>query len=71
MQRGRKEKRKGRFAGSFNVTGSRPTLDRWKHKEADKLNFKDLIEKLKPSKVLSLDELDPERPTRKHLITLR
>jgi len=62
------EKIKGRFARSFNVTGSRPTLDRWKNKEADKLNFKDLIEKLKPSRVLCLDDLDPERSTRKHLI---
>ena len=55
------EKIKGRFARSFNVTGSRPTLDRWKHKEADKLNFKDLIEKLKPSRVICLDDLDPEK----------
>jgi len=63
------EKIKGRFARSFNVTGSRRTLDRWKHKEADKLNFKNLIEKLKPSEVLCLDDLDPERSTHKHLIT--
>jgi len=63
------EKIKKRFIRSFNVTGSRSTLDRWKHKEADKLNFKDLIEKLKPSKVLCLDDLDPKRSTHKHLIT--
>jgi len=63
------EKIKKRFIRSFNVTGSRSTLDRWKHKAADKLNFKDLIEKLKPSRVLCLDDLDPERSTRKHLIT--
>jgi len=63
------EKIKGRFARSFNVTGSRRTLDDWKHKEADKLNFKNLIEKLKPSKVLCLDDLDPKRSTHKHLIT--
>ncbi len=62
------EKIKRRFARSFNITGSRPTLDRWKHKEANKLNFEDLIEKLEPSKVLCLDDLDPERSTRKHLI---
>jgi len=31
------EKIKKRLARSFNVTGSRPTLDRWKHKEADKI----------------------------------
>ena len=65
------EKIKGRFTRSFNVTGSRPTLDRWKHKEANKLNFKNLIEKLKPSKVFCLDDLSPKRSTRKHLITLR
>jgi len=63
------EKIKRRFTRSFNVTGSRPTLDRWKHKEADKLNFKALMEKLKPSKVLCLDDLDPERSTWTHLIT--
>ena len=62
------EKIKKRFTRSFNVTGSRRTLDRWKHKEADKLNFKDLIEKLKPSKILCLDDLSPERSTHKHLI---
>jgi hypothetical protein len=63
------EKIKKRLVRSFNVTGSRPTLDRWKHKEADKLSFKSLIENLKPSRVLCLDDLDPERSTRKHLIT--
>ena len=62
------EKIKKRLARSFNVTGSRPTLDRWKHKEAHKPNFKDLIEKLKPSRVLCLDDLDPERSIRKYLI---
>jgi len=62
------EKIKGRFARSFNITGSRRTLDYWKHKEADKLDFKDLIEKLEPSKVLCLDDLEPERSTCKHLI---
>ena len=62
------EKIRGRFARSFNITGSRRTLDHWKHKEADKLEFKDLIEKLKPSKILCLDDLDPERSIRKHLI---
>ncbi|MCD6232458.1 transposase [Candidatus Aerophobetes bacterium] len=59
---------KKRFARSFNPPGSRPTIDRWKHKEADKLNFKNLIEKLKLSKVPCLDDLSPERSTRKHLI---
>jgi hypothetical protein len=62
------EKIKKRLARSFNVTGSRSTLDRWKHKEADKLSFESLIEKLKPSRVLCLDDLDPERSIRKHLI---
>ena len=46
------------MAYSFNVTGSRPTLDRWKHKEADKLNFKELIEKLKLQNMLLLQEQD-------------
>ena len=44
------DKVKERFARSFNTTGSRPTIDRWKHKEANKLNFKNLIEKLKHGK---------------------
>lgn len=59
---------KGRFARFFNIAGSRPALDCWKHKEADKLDFNNLIEKLKSSKVLCLDGLDPERATRKHLM---
>jgi len=63
------EKIKKRFARSFNITGSRRTLDHWKHKETDKLNFKKLIEKLKPSRVLCLDDLGPERSSYKHLIT--
>jgi hypothetical protein len=63
------EKIKKRLARSFNTTGSRRTLDRWKHKEADKLNFRNLIEQLKPSKVICLDDLNPGRSTRKHLIT--
>jgi len=64
------EKIKGRFTRFFNITGSKPTLDCWKHKEADKLDFKNLIEKLKSSKALCLDGLDPERYTRKHMIIL-
>jgi len=31
------EKIKKRFTRFFNTTGSRRTLDDWKHKEADKL----------------------------------
>ncbi len=42
------EEIKKRFARFFNVTSSRRTIDCWKHKEAVKLNFKNLIEKLKP-----------------------
>lgn len=53
----------------MNTTGSRPTIERWKHREADSLNFKDLIRQLSPSKVLCLDDLAPKRSKNKALIT--
>jgi hypothetical protein len=62
------QKIKNRFSRSLNTTGSRQTIDRWKHREADSLNFKDLIHQLSPSKVLCLDDLNPKRSKNKALI---
>jgi len=63
------QKIKDHFSHSLNTTGSRPTIERWKHREADSLNFKDLIRQLSPSIVLCLDDLDPKRSKKKALIT--
>ena len=63
------QKIKDRFSRSLNTTGSRPTIERWKHREADSLNFKDLIRQLSPSRILCLDDLDPKRSKNKALIT--
>lgn len=63
------QKIKDRFSRSLNTTSSRSIIDRWKHREADSLNFQDLICELSPSKVLCLDGLDPKRSKNKGLIT--
>jgi len=55
------QKIKDRFSRSLNTTGSRPTIDRWKHRQADSLSFKDLIRELNPSTVICLDDLGPRR----------
>ena len=46
---------------TFNTTGSTATIDRWKHAEADKLDFKDIISKLNFSGILCIDEYKPRR----------
>jgi hypothetical protein len=46
---------------SFNITGSKSTIDRWKQKEADKYSFNDIIKALGFSGALSLDEYKPKR----------
>jgi len=63
------QKIKDRFSRSLNTTGSQQTIDRWKHREADSLNFKDLIRQLSPSRIVCLDDLDPKRSKNKALIT--
>ena len=45
----------------FNTTGSKSTIDRWKHQEADKLDFKEIISKLNFSGILCIDEYKPKR----------
>jgi len=46
---------------SFNITGSKSTIDRWKQREASKYSFKEIIAKLDFSGVLSVDEYKPSR----------
>ena len=53
---------------SFNVTGSKSTIDRWKQKEADKYSFSDIIKALGFSGALSLDEYKPKRSNHYDLI---
>ncbi|OIO02139.1 hypothetical protein AUJ67_03165 [Candidatus Desantisbacteria bacterium CG1_02_49_89] len=50
-----------RLSRSFNTTGSKSSIDRWKHREADKYDIKDIIARLDFSGVLSLDEYWPRR----------
>lgn len=45
-----------RLTRIFNTTGSKSTVDRWKHKLADKFDIKDIIAKLMFSGILCLDE---------------
>lgn len=40
----------------FNTTGSKSTVDRWKHKLADNFDIRDIIPKLEFSGILCLDE---------------
>jgi len=51
----------GRFSRTFNTTGSKSTLDRWKHRIADQYNFAEIIKRLEFSGALSLDEYMPRR----------
>jgi transposase len=46
---------------SFNITGSKSTIDRWKQREASQYSFKEIIPKLDFSGVLSVDEYKPRR----------
>ena len=50
-----------RLNRSFNTTGSISTVDRWKHKIADKYDIKDLISKLDFTGLLCIDEYKPSR----------
>jgi len=50
-----------RLRRSFNVTGSKSTIQRWIEKEADKYQFKDIVPKLGFSGILCLDEYWPRR----------
>jgi len=50
-----------RLNRSFNTSGSKSSIDRWKHKEADKYDPEKIIAKLEFSGVLSLDAWKPQR----------
>lgn len=50
-----------RLNRSYNTTGSISTVDRWKHKIADKYDIKELISKLEFSGLLCIDEYKPSR----------
>lgn len=45
----------------FNATGSIATVDRWKHKIADRYDIKELISKIGFSGILCVDEYKPSR----------
>lgn len=53
---------------SFNITGSKSTIDRWKQKEADKYTFSEIIKAMGFSGALSLDEYKPKRAKHYDLI---
>lgn len=50
-----------RLNRAFNTTGSKSAIDRWKHEEANKYSFKNIIARLNFSGVLCFDEYKPKR----------
>ena len=50
-----------RLNRSYNITGSTATVDRWKHKIADRYDIKDLVSKMGFSGILCVDEYKPSR----------
>lgn len=44
----------------LNTSGSKSSLDRWKHKEADLYTFKQIIDQMGFSGILSIDEYKPK-----------
>lgn len=50
-----------RFSRTFNTTGSKSTLDRWKHRIATQYSFPEIIKRLEFSGALCLDEYMPRR----------
>ncbi len=50
-----------RLNRSFNTTGSKSAIDRWKHEEASKYKFEDIIPHLNFSGILCFDEYKPKR----------
>lgn len=57
-----------RFNRTFNTTGSKSAVDRWKHEAADKLSFKEIISRLNFSGILCIDEYKPKRASGYDLI---
>jgi len=52
----------------FNTTGGQSSIYRWKQREADKYDIKDIIAKLEFSGILTLDEYKPKRSDNYSLI---
>lgn len=50
-----------RLNRSFNTTGSKSAIDRWKHEEANRYKFEEIIPHLKFSGILCFDEYKPKR----------
>jgi len=50
-----------RLNRTFNTTGSKSSVDRWKSQEADKIDIKEIISKLGFSGILCIDEYKPKR----------
>ncbi len=50
-----------RLSRSFNTTGSKSTLDRWKHRLASQYDFPEILSQLEFSGALSIDEYMPRR----------
>lgn len=50
-----------RLKRSYNTTGSTATVDRWKHKIADRYEMREIISKLDFSGLLCIDEYKPSR----------
>ena len=50
-----------RLNRTFNTTGSKSAIDRWKHSAADKLDIKEIIAELNFSGILCVDEYKPKR----------
>jgi len=50
-----------RLNRSFNTTGSKSSIDRWKHEQASKYSFKNIIAHLNFSGILCFDEYKPKR----------
>jgi len=53
-----------RLSRSFNTTGSKSTLDRWKQRLASKYDFSEILSQLQFSGALCLDEYMPRRAGR-------
>jgi len=53
--------RTARSLSRLNTSGSKSSLDRWKRKEADQYDFKNIIRQMDFSGVLSIDEYKPKR----------
>lgn len=55
------EKISDKLPRSLNTTASRPTIDRWKHKEADKYAVGQIVAELGHCGILCLDDVHPKR----------